>query len=226
LYKKGFLEENNLELLELKSTIRTSTGKGAARVIRRKDQIPAVLYGPKTDTVLLFVHTNDLEQVLKNTTSGQLVLNLVVQNGKTYTKTTMIKELQIHPVSQNFLHVDFYEISMDRKITVKVPVVVSGKSTGVEEGGTLQIVRHELEILCLPSEIPESIVIDVTGLDIGDSIHTSGISLEGNIEFPEEDRLTVVTVLAPKMEEEPEEEEEEVEELVEGEEPAEPVEEE
>ncbi|MFC1829186.1 50S ribosomal protein L25, partial [Thermodesulfobacteriota bacterium] len=128
---------------------------------------------------------------------------------------------------QNFLHVDFYEISMDRKITVKIPVVVSGKSTGVEVGGTLQIIRHELEILCLPSEIPESIDIDVTGLDIGDSVHLDDISLEGAIEFPEEENVTVVTILAPKMEEEPEEEEEEeAEELAEGEEPAEPVEEE
>jgi large subunit ribosomal protein L25 len=214
-----------LELLELKSNIRTTTGKNAARVLRREERIPAVLYGPETSPVLLSVHINDLDQVLKNTRSGQLVLNLVIQNGETYTKTTMIKELQIHPVSHNFIHVDFYEISMDRKIVVKIPVEVKGKSKGVEAGGTLQIIRHELEILCLPALIPDSIEINIADLDIGDSIHLSDISLEGDMEFSEEAHLTVVTVLAPKMEEEPEKDEE-AEELSEGKEPTESGEEE
>jgi len=77
----------------------------------------------------------------------------------------MIKELQTHPVSRHYQHIDFYEISMDRKIRVKIPVVVKGKARGVEEGGILQIIRRELEILCLPTEIPETIEIDITDLD-------------------------------------------------------------
>ena len=216
-----------MALIELKSNIRTSVGKGKAKALRRENRVPAVLYGPGTDPVLLSVDTKDLDIVMKNSGAGQLVLSLVIQNGESYTKTTMVKELQVHPVSRNFLHVDFYEVSMDSKLKVKVPVVIKGKAKGVELGGMLQILRHELEVLCLPLEVPESIEVDVTDLDMGDSIHTGDISLAGNIEFSEETNFTVVTILTPAVEEEPvEEEEEEVEALAEGEEPEETVEEE
>ena len=103
---------------------------------------------------------------------------------------------------------------MDRKIKVKIPVAIKGKSKGVELGGMLQIVRRELEVLCLPAEIPDDIEIDVTDLDIGDSIHIRDISLEGDVEFPDDANLTLVTILSPKIEEEElEEEEEEAEEM-------------
>jgi large subunit ribosomal protein L25 len=133
----------------------------------------------------------------------------------------MVKELQTHPVSRDFLHVDFYEIAMDRKIRVKVPIVTTGMAKGVELGGVLQIIRREIEVLCLPFEVPESFEIDVADLDIGDSIHVRDISQEGEIEFLEDENFTVVTLLIPKIEEEEEpaeEEEEEAEEAaVEGE---------
>ena len=132
----------------------------------------------------------------------------------------MVKELQTHPVSRNFLHVDFYEIAMDRKIRVKVPIVTTGMAKGVELGGVLQIVRREIEVLCLPFEVPESIEIDIADLDIGDSVHVGDISPEGEIEFLEDEHFTIVTLLSPKLEEEEEpteEEEEEEEAAVEGE---------
>jgi len=176
-------------------------------------QIPAVLYGPKTDSVLLSVNKSDLELLFKKGGIGQVVLNLVIQkNGETTTRPAMIKELQTHPVSRNFIHIDFYEIKMDQKITAKIPVVTTGMAKGVELGGILQIIRRELEVECLPLEVPESIEIDISDLDIGDSIHVGKIHLEGGIEFLEEDDYTVVTVVSPKMEEEEPEEEEEIEE--------------
>jgi len=211
-----------LELIELKANIRDSVGKSQARALRRAERIPAVLYGPGTEPVLLSVDINDLEKALKKSTASQAILNLSIHNGENTSRTAMIKELQTHPVSRNYLHVDFYEISMDRKIRVKVPVVVKGKSQGVELGGILQIIRRELEILCLPTEIPETIEIDVTDLDIGDSIHVKEIPFQGDIEVPADVNFTVITMLAPKTEEEVSEEGEEgeegAEEAVEGEE--------
>ena len=201
-----------MDLIELKAKIRTTVGNGPARAMRRQGQVPAVLYGPGTDTILLTVTVNDLEQLLKKGKSGQVVLNLVIQNGETSTRPAMIKELQTHPLSRNFLHVDFYEISMDRKINVHIPIVTTGKSIGVENGGILQIIRRELEVLCLPFEIPEKIEIDVSDLDIGDSIHVSDISLEGDIEFLGDAHFTIVTVITPRIEVEEEEVEEELEE--------------
>jgi len=198
-----------LELIELKTKIRTTTGNGPARRLRMSGQIPAVLYGPKTDSVLLSVNKRDLEQVFKKGGIGQVILNLVIQkNGETSTRPAMIKELQTHPVSRNFIHIDFYEIKMDQKITAKIPVVTTGMAKGVELGGMLQIIRRELEVECLPLAVPESIEIDISDLDIGDSIHVGQIRIEGEIEFLEDDNYTVVTVLSQKHEEELGEEEE------------------
>ena len=186
-----------MELLELKATIRIKDNS-PGKALRRQGKLPAVLYGPKIEPVLLALDTNDIELALKKGEVGLLFFNLVVQNGDTYNKSVMIKELQTHPVSGNFLHIDFYEIAMDRKIKVKVPVTTRGNAKGVELGGILQIIRHELEVFCLPHEIPEEIVIDITELDIGDAVHVQEILLEGNVEIPADINFTVVTVSAPK----------------------------
>lgn len=201
-----------MNLIELKTKIRTTTGNGPARRLRMSGQIPAVLYGPKTESVLLSVNKNDLELLFKKGGIGQVVLNLVIQkNGETLTMPAMIKELQTHPVSRNLIHIDFYEIKMDQKITAKIPVVTTGIAKGLELGGMLQIIRRELEVECLPLEVPESIEIDISDLDIGESIHVGKIRLEGEIKILEDDNYTVVTMLTPKLEEEEPEEEEEVE---------------
>jgi len=196
-----------LERIELQTTVRKSTGNSPARSLRRSGYIPAVLYGRKTDSILLSVNIKDLEQVFKQGNVSQVVLNLVIQNGKKITKAAMVKELQTHPVSGNFIHIDFYEIDMKRQIKVMVPVITQGHPIGVENGGMLNIVRRELELLCLPGDIPETIEIDVTDLDIGDSIHMEDIQLGENIELSEDANYTVVTVLSPKLEEEVSEEE-------------------
>ena len=212
-----------MEQIDLKAQIRKTVGNGPARTLRREGKVPAVLYGPKTETVLLCIDSKDFEQILKEASVGSVLLNLQIQNGKAYTRSAMIKELQTHPVSGSFLHVDFYEVDMQKKITAKVPVVAKGHSIGVEVGGLMQYVRRELEVLCLPTAIPESIEVDITDLDIGDSIHLEDISLSGDVEILADTNFTVLTVLAPKVEEEVVEEEEleEGEELAEGEEAAE-----
>jgi len=207
-----------LELIELKVTTRTKTGNGPARVLRREGKIPAILYGPETASVMLSIPAKDFEKALKESTASQPIFNLMVEGGSASPHTVMIKELQTSPLSRKSLHVDFYKIDMDRKIRVNVPIVTTGKSMGVELGGFLQIVRRELEVLCLPMEIPDVIEIDVTDLDIGDSVHLEDIPLEGNIEIPTDANFTVLTVLSPTKEEEPEEELEEGLEEEEGEE--------
>ena len=204
-----------MEQIELKANIRKNTGKGPARVLRRDGRMPAVLYGPDQVPVLLSINVKELENISKKYNLSQVPLNLVIEDSKSGTKKVMVKELQTHPVSMNYLHIDLYEIAMDRKIKVNVPVVTRGKSVGVELGGVLQIVRRELEVLCLPSEIPESIEIDITDLDVGDSVHIDEIPLEGEIEISAAMNFTVLTILSPKVEVEEVEEEEE-EELEEG----------
>ena len=198
-----------MERIELQTTVRKSTGNSPARSLRRSGYIPAVLYGPKADPILLSVNIKDLEQVFKQGNVFQIILNLVIQNGKKITKAAMVKELQTHPVSGNFIHIDFYEIDMKRQINVMVPIVTNGQSVGVENGGMLNIVRREIELLCLPGDIPEAIEIDITDLDIGDSIHIEDIPLGENVEVSADFNFTVVTVLSPTVEEEEVVEEEE-----------------
>ena len=198
-----------MEQFELNATVRQTTGNSPARELRRGGQIPAVLYGPQTETIPLTVNIRELEQILKKGNIGSIILNLVIQNGKKITKPAMIKELQSHPVSGNFLHVDFYEIDMKRKINVMIPVVTKGTCKGVETGGLLQIVRREIEVLCMPGDIPEAIEIDITDMDIGDSLHVEEIPLGDNLELPADVNFTVITVLSPKIEEVEVEEEEE-----------------
>jgi large subunit ribosomal protein L25 len=204
-----------LEQINLNARVRKTTGNNPARALRREGRIPAVLYGPKTEPILLSIESREFEQIVKKSTIGSVLLNLQIQNGDATSRPAMVKELQTHPVTQRFLHVDFYEVDMQRKIKVMVPVVIRGKAKGIEEGGLLQIVCREIEVLCLPTEIPEAFEVDVSDLDIGDAIHLEDIQTVGDIEIVEETNVTVVTVLAPKVEVEA------AEELMEGEELAE-----
>lgn len=195
-----------MELIELTATIRTTRGNGAARVLRRNAQIPAVLYGPGKDPILLSIHTKELEQVLKDIPVAQALIDLKIENDKTTPRSAMIKELQVHPLSQHYLHADFYEIDMARKIKVKIPVATRGVSAGVEMGGIVQIVRRELEVSCLPNAIPVAIELDITDLNIGDAIHVEDIALGDDIDISADVNFTVITVSSPKVEEVAEEE--------------------
>ena len=206
-----------MEQINLEAQVRKTTGNGPARVLRREGRIPAVLYGPKTEPIMLSIDFKEFEQILKKSTVGSVLLKLQIKNGQTGSRSAMVKELQTHPVTGQFLHVDFYEVDLAKKINAMIPVTVTGKSQGVEDGGILQIVRRELEVFCLPTAIPEAIEVDISGLEIGGSIHVNEIVLPGDVELPEDVDFTVITVLAPKVEEEVVEEEE----LAEGEEVAE-----
>jgi large subunit ribosomal protein L25 len=144
---------------------------------------------------MLSVDTAELELVLKHAMIGRSLFNLVVTDGDVTRHTVMIRELQTEPVSRQFLHADFYEIDIRRKLVVQVPVTTVGKSKGVEMGGLLQVIRRELDVYCLPDKIPEMISIDVTDLGIGEAVHIEDIDVPEGVELPHEVNFTVVTVL-------------------------------
>lgn len=200
-----------MENIELKAQVRTAKGNGPARAMRRDGRIPAVLYGSQTDPNMISIGARDLENILKQGNISRSIINLDI-DGEKGTKAAMVKEMQTHPLSRNVLHVDFYEVDMKRKINVNVPVVTTGKSAGVELGGMLQIIRRELEVYCLPNAIPQTITIDITDLEIGDSVHVNDIEIGEDVEISHEVNFTVLTILSPTKAEA-----EEVEELEEGE---------
>jgi large subunit ribosomal protein L25 len=195
-----------LDSIELKAKPRTKKGNGPARVLRSQGEIPAILYGPKREAVKLSIETVDLEKLLKTGSAGQLLFNLLIEGEAP--RPVMIKELQQKAVTQEYLHIDLYEVDMKRKISATIPVTVSGKSVGVEMGGILQIIRRELDVTCLPNAIPDVIDIDITELNVGESVHVEDIDLEEGVEIPHEVNFTVVTIGSPKAAAEEEEEEE------------------
>ena len=195
-----------MEFFELAAKLRTTRGNSPARALRRDGNLPSVIYGPGKETVALSVSVYDMEQVIKKTKTLQVFVNLAIEGQGT--RSAMLKELQRHPVSGNFIHADFYEVAMDRKINVMIPIVTVGQSKGVELGGMLQIIRHEVEAYCIPSNIPEVIEIDITDLDIGESVHVEDIQLEGDVELVHDVNFTVLTVLSTRKLDEAEEGEE------------------
>jgi large subunit ribosomal protein L25 len=198
---------------------RKGTGQGAARTLRRQALIPAVFYGPEVEPVHLSLNYRDLEKLIKTGAGENVIIDLAIETGEsTLSHRAMLKEIQLDPVKQTILHVDLYEISMDKKIEVEVPITLTGTAKGVsDEGGILQQVSRTLEISCLPDNIPDAFELDVTDLNIGDSLHVSDLKIPQDIEVLVEGELTIATVVPPtKVEEiEPEvpEEEEEREEV-------------
>jgi len=201
----------------LVARVRKTKGKGAAKKLRKMAQVPAVFYGPKTESVMLAVDYPELERLLKQGSSDNVILDLQVQSDQgTETYKAIIKDLLIDPVKDIYLHADFYEISMDKEITVDVPIRLVNSPVGVTDGGILQHIRRKLNISCLPDKMIDTLELDVSGLAIGDSLHVEDIDLPEGILSLEEGHLTVATVAAPTVAEEAEEEVIE-EELAEGE---------
>jgi len=201
----------------LVARVRKTKGKGAAKKLRKMAQVPAVFYGPKTESVMLAVDYPELERLLKQGSSDNVILDLQVQSDQgNETHKAIIKDILVDPVKDIFLHADFYEISMDKEITVDVPIRLVNSPVGVTEGGILQHIRRKLNISCLPDKMIDALELDVSGLAIGDSVHVEDIDLPEGIVSLEEGHLTVATVAAPTVAEEAEEEVIE-EELAEGE---------
>ncbi len=188
--------------------VRKTTGKGAARKLRREGRIPAVLYGRKNEPIMLAVDTVSLERLLRQGAGESSLIDIQVQRENNADRHTVIlKELQIDPVKQFFRHADFHEISMDEEITLEIPIELTGTPAGVEEGGILENIRRYLTVSCLPDKLVDKISVDVSDMGIGDSLHIKDIPLPSGLTVQEEEDLAVATVAAPSMEVEPEAEE-------------------
>lgn len=201
------------ESATLTARSRTTSGKGAARQLRRSGQLPAVVYGRRDETESLALDTHELTRLLSRIHAATTVIDLEVDGSKP--RPVLIREIQRHPYRPQLLHVDFFEIRADVKIRVQVPVHLVETPAGVEMGGMLQFLRHELEVECLPNEIPSGFEVDVSALEIGDSLHVSDVDA-GGVAILEDEAVTICTVVPPALEEE-EEVDEELDEEVEGE---------
>jgi large subunit ribosomal protein L25 len=195
---------------------RETAGKGAARAIRREGQVPAVIYGDKKDPVSISINPKELWKQLH---TGQTFFASTgeIQLGKDK-ETVICRDVQFHPVTDQPLHADFLRLGKDATVTVEVPVtfINEEKSEGMKRGGVLNVVRHEIEVICPATSIPESIEVDLAGLAVGDSVHISSITLPKGVEPTITDRdFTICTVASPSSGEKAATEEDESEEATE-----------
>ena len=180
---------------------RAGTGKGSARALRRAGLVPGVVYGKGLAACTVAIDPKALKQAIA-TEAGWNTLITLQGDGPFDGKVVILKDLQVHPLRRDMTHIDFQAVDLNQKVHVMVPVHVVGKSLGEKAGGQLHIVRHELEVVCLPTDIPTSINIEVAALNIGDVVHIEDVALPAGTEVPHEVNFTVITVTGHKAEEE------------------------
>ncbi|MEX0341549.1 MAG: 50S ribosomal protein L25/general stress protein Ctc [Erythrobacter sp.] len=185
------------DALTLPAETRERAGKGASRALRREGRVPAVIYGGKEEPTLIHVEAKELVRQLG---TGHFMNSIVeIELGGKKVKT-LPKDVSLHPVNDRPEHVDFFRLAKGGKIEVQVPVVFTNEesSPGLKKGGVLNVVRHELELVCDNDKIPSEIEIDVTGKEVGDSIHISEVTLPAGSESAITDRdFTIATLVAP-----------------------------
>lgn len=183
----------------LNAEIRDGAGKGAARAVRRTGRVPAVIYGNKQEPVLISLDPVDLMKETHQSGFFSHVYEIAV-GGETY--KVLARDMQMHPVTDQPIHVDFMRFSAKTRLAVEVLVEFINEETcpGLNAGGVLNVVRHEVELRCSPDNIPESLIADLSGFDIGDSLHISAVTLPEGVELVINDRdFTIATIAAPTV---------------------------
>lgn len=192
-----------MEKIILKADAREASGKAVARALRKKDIIPAVVYKGGKDAIKLQLSSGDLEEILHTKAGENVIVTLKIGGADTKTKdkTVLIKEIQREPIKNKILHVDFSEISLTETLKVNVPLAAHGEAIGVKaDGGTLEHVMWELQVECLPTNIPEKITVEVSELKIGDAVYVKDIKAPEGVKIIAEPELIAMIVKPPKVE--------------------------
>ena len=189
--------------LKINAQPRNESGRNAIKKIKSAGFVPAVLYGAKDPARNLQIVERDLDRLLAHATSESVLVEVQIQGADT--KTALIQEVQHHPVSGKVLHLDLHAVAMDELLTAETAIETVGEAAGVTtSGGVMEVILRTVEIECLPADLPESITVDVSALQIGDSIHVRDLKLPKGVTVLNDADLTVVSVAAPTVEELPE----------------------
>ena len=205
-----------MEKIEFTAEIREGKGKKITRKLRQNDYIPAILYGYGIEPLLLKLKRKGTERIIRHLESHNVMGDLLIEKNEKKEKVKVVlKEVQVDPVKERILHLDFYQIRMDKPITLTIPLHFTGEAQGIEKGGILDEEMREVMIECLPKDVPDFIKVDISSLDIGETLLVKDIKTDEKIKILEDEDKVVVSILAPKaveVEEEEEKEEEEVQE--------------
>jgi large subunit ribosomal protein L25 len=188
-----------MEASELKASIRKESGKGPARRLRAEGLVPAVLYGSGAESTMLYVNAAELIKIIRSEKGEAGFVKLVIDDaGKKAEKISVLKELQTNTMTKRIIHADFYELRMDKKLTMDVPIHIVGNSIGVEKGGELIPFKRDLKVSTLPGRMPRHIEVDVTDLMIGSTIHVRDLKLDEGIQILDPGNVSIVTVAAKR----------------------------
>jgi large subunit ribosomal protein L25 len=190
--------------VKLKAQKRTVIGRNAIKKIKREGLVPGVVYGSQAEPMALQVAARELTSVLAHASSEHVLVELEISDGSQSTnRLALIQEVQHHPLKRELLHVDFHAVSTTEKITSEVPIEAAGEPLGVRTfGGLLEYSLRSLEVECFPQDLPDIVRIDVTNLNIGESLHVRDIPLPSGVEALTDGDLTVVSVVASRVGEE------------------------
>ena len=188
-----------MDTLEIQVEARDKQRKRDARRLLRDGKIPAILYGPKMTTVTLALDKKEFSRRVAGLQGSHLV-RMKSASATLAEKVALVKDMQFHPISGEVIHADFYEVDLSAKIQVHVPLHFVGKAVGIVNGGVLQPILREIEVECLPLDIPEFFDVDVSALDIGDSVHIEDLHMPEGVVSMAEDNLALVTVVPPTVE--------------------------
>ena len=196
-----------METVELAVKLRSKKGSRYARNLRRSGGVPAILYGHGMTPLSLEVNARELFRAMHTHAGENAILQLKADNVELPESTCVIKDIQHNPVTDKVAHVDFTVISLTEKIEVRIPVVVKNaeNAAGVKAGGVLDIVHHEIQVICLPTEIPDAILVDVKEMAVGDAVHVKELKLPSGVEVDQNEidlEEVVVTIHPPEQEEE------------------------
>lgn len=191
-----------METIEIHMEPRETDGKQKAKRLRREGRLPGIFYGPKAHPISLQV---DMKEFVTRVggLEGSHLIRIKSASPLLADKVALLKEMQFHPITGRVIHADFYEVDLTEKIQVNIPLHFVGKAVGVVRGGILQPIVREIEVECLPMDIPEYINVEVSSLDIGDALHVTDLSIPAGVVPIYETNLTLVTVVPPTVEEVP-----------------------
>ena len=179
---------------------RAGLGKGANRKLRATGMVPGVYYDAKGVNIPVMVDHLPLQKLYSKTASSHVFDLMIEADGGQETKPALIWKLEHHPTKQRITHVDFYGVDLNKEIHVHVPVEVTGKSQGQVKGGSLEIYRESIEIVCLPLNIPDKVVIDITALDLNENIQIADVTLPEGVKAVYEDNFAILAVLSASAE--------------------------
>jgi len=190
-----------MEASELKASIRKESGKGPARRLRAEGLVPAVLYGSGAESTMLYISAADMIKIIRTEKGEAGFIKLVIDDaGKKAEKISVLKELQKNTMTKKIIHVDFYEIRMDKKLTLNVPIHIVGTAIGVEKGGEFQQFKRDVKISVLPGLAPRHIDVDVTDMMIGSTLRISDLNLGEGVEILDAGNVSIVAVAAKRAE--------------------------